>query len=435
MTGEVVNRDFEWITPRYMADFSCVGPACVKNCCHGWQIAVDEPTYRRLKESMRRNRSEREEFKRGFERNQDEKFGKGIFARIAQVSEGACPFLNDGGLCSIHSRFGDLHLGLVCRTYPKVWSQYGRRLELFGDLSCPEVARRLLLDADALELGNLTNLPSDTSALLLTHRLRGDEPSPYVRHLDDIRQVGLYLLGLAQYPLNSRLFFLACFSDAITPFFHRDSDTFSEDRLAAAIEAMASAATLREIEQEFQAIDSRTDFSMDLVKKIMLSRISLAHTDFGELLEKVLKNGTGEDASCAAWGGGSFQDFFEQRKASVERLFAVKVNRYFENYCRNFWLGEWYVDSPSPAAHVRKLLVRLAVLRVLFFCHPGLNLIVGEVADGDAVEAQLDGTAVEVFSAFSRGVEHNRQFIEAIEKFLTESGHEELAIQAMLLKV
>jgi len=433
--GDVVAGSFEWIAPRYMEDFSCIGPDCESNCCHGWRIAVDESTYKRVKDSLRRNRSEREEFKQCFERNHNDKFGDGCFARLVMTDDGFCRFLDAGGLCSLHARFGALHIGLVCRNYPRLWSRLGQRLELFGDFSCPEVARRVLVAENPLELIDLADPPTDLASVLLFRNLRGEEPDPYLRYLDDIRQLGMHLLAAEQYPLHSRLFFLACFADSVTPFFYRDCQPFSEDKLAAVIQELAAPETLAEIHREFRAIDSRTDFSMDLVKKIIVSRFSVAHTDFGSLLERILENGAGEGGASTDDGGGSFQDFFEQRKLAAERLFGGRLNRYFENYCRNYWLGEWYVDSPDLSVHVRKLLVRLAVLRVLLFCHPGLNDILREAGDMATAEAQLDQAAIAVFSAFSRGVEHSQQFFDSIHKFLTESGHDNLAIQAMLLKV
>lgn len=434
LTGAVIDNGFEWVTPRYMEDFSCIGSACEKNCCHGWQIAVDKPTYKRLKHSMSHSRGDREEFKRGLERNRDDKFGNGVFARIAGVVDGDCPFLDGDSLCSIHARFGPSHLGQVCRTYPKAWSQYGRRIELFGDLSCPEVARRLLLAEDALELTTLGQPPSDPSSLLLTHRLGHGELNPYCRYLDEIRQVGMHLLAV-DYPLDSRLFFLACFADSIAPFFHRDSEVFAEEQLAAAIGAMTAPAELHGIHREFQAIDSRTDFSLELVAKILLARIKGGNSDFVALLEKVLTNAVGEDGARDDGNKLTLREFYEARKAAGAQVLAGRMNRYFENYCRNYWLSEWYVESLNPAEHVRKLLVRLAVLRVLLLCHPGLNDILGKTEVGAEDEARLEQVVVEVFSIFSRGVEHNRQFLQQIHEFLTDSGHDELVIQAMLLKV
>jgi len=265
-------------------------------------------------------------------------------------------------------------------------------------------------------------------------------------YLDDIRQIGMELLADRRYPLTSRLFFLSCFAATITPFFHLDCEGFDERILMGEINKMADPAVREELHGQFQEIDSRNDFAMALVQGILLHRTRQTRTDFDQLLATVLNNedltsgGVAKpDATGKAGNDGNFyQQAYLQRKTILEPAFGGRLDQYFENYCRNFWFGEWYTDSPNPAEHVRKLIVRFTVLRFLLFCHPLLNKLVNGGRESGCSEEQqmlLDKAAVDTFGLFSRGLDHNREFIEKVQEALTAQGIEELALHTLLLKI
>lgn len=59
--------------------------------------------------------------------------------RLAHRSDGACVFLDDKGLCRIHSRFGEAAKPLACRLYPYVFHPAGKRVTVSLRYSCPSV--------------------------------------------------------------------------------------------------------------------------------------------------------------------------------------------------------------------------------------------------------------------------------------------------------
>src|SRR5206468_219046 len=86
-----------------------------------------------------------------------------------------------------------------------------------------------------------------------------------------------------------------------------------------------------------------------------------------------------------------------RRRALWDTARAVLFDRIFSNYCRHYWLREWYPGSTDLRAHVQKLLVRVALLRMLTLCHP--RLAAGD-ADPDANAWLLAEVAVEVIYKF-----------------------------------
>jgi hypothetical protein len=75
----------------------------------------------------------------------------------------------------------------------------------------------------------------------------------------------------------------------------------------------------------------------------------------------------------------------------------------FENYCKQFWVREWYVDSVDLYTQLQGLLVRVAVLRFLLLSHPSDD---------------LEKAAVEVVYSMTRGVEHHSEFLKLIKEGL-----------------
>src|SRR5262249_1915434 len=102
-----------------------------------------------------------------------------------------------------------------------------------------------------------------------------------------------------------------------------------------------------------------------------------------------------------------------------------RIDLYFTNYCRNYWMKEWYVVSPDLSIHLQYLLLRLAMLRFLFFCNPALDT--AAAAEGDERIRLLDAAAVSTSSRFSRGIVHGIGFERQLRKLAEEPRCRQLA--------
>lgn len=126
--------------PRYMERFQCIGPACERTCCSHWTVPVDEATYKAFRRVP--DRDAREMLTDGLTKTRELKMSE----------DGQCHFLAEDGLCVIHRDLGPALLPRVCGTFPRGlgWGETGR--ELHATVSCPEVARQLLFDPQALDV-------------------------------------------------------------------------------------------------------------------------------------------------------------------------------------------------------------------------------------------------------------------------------------------
>src|ERR1019366_5517509 len=75
--------------------------------------------------------------------------GAGDYAKIRMDEQATCPALHQG-LCSIQQTFTELYIPDLCSTYPRVLTMTGGALEKSLHLSCPEAARLVLNDPDAM---------------------------------------------------------------------------------------------------------------------------------------------------------------------------------------------------------------------------------------------------------------------------------------------
>lgn len=68
--------------------------------------------------------------------------GRGRF-RLAHQDDGACVFLDPGGLCRIHAKFGEPAKPLACRVYPYAFHPVSGNLSVSLRFSCPSVVQNL----------------------------------------------------------------------------------------------------------------------------------------------------------------------------------------------------------------------------------------------------------------------------------------------------
>src|SRR4051812_38382681 len=118
--------------------------------------------------------------------------GRHAWIRLERDKQ-SCPFLGTNKLCTVQTRYGEQTLPDVCATYPRLVAQFGERLEVWGTLSCPELARQCLLHDDALEL---VEAPPDISPRMTPTTAVVGTPTPYQRYLDDMRAAVFELLSL-----------------------------------------------------------------------------------------------------------------------------------------------------------------------------------------------------------------------------------------------
>lgn len=421
-----------FLASRYMTNFHCLGASCEDHCCGGWQVIVDREHYKKLEQVACTTKKERVAFKRSFDLREAALRSAGFHAYTRLDADGNCVFLDPHRLCKIQRRYGEDFLPNTCCVYPRHASRLANHCELLGDLSCPEVARLCLLVDGSTEMLDFD--PQRAGRLTIRQALDTYPQVPYVKQLEDVRRVMVLLLDRHEYPVSSRLFFTAYLARRLGEFFRPENDEMDQERFMAELDAICNPALWAELHQMITDFKSEDSAAPAVVLEVLrVRRGSLCSNKFLYLVEEALGRplvGLSSDPKLAETSENDFEQLtetYQRRKQSLSPRLASRVELYFENYAKNFWLKEWYVNSPSIFAHTQNLLVRIAVLRFLLLNQPLIETLHGaDEQTAEVDQSTLDARAIEVFYAFSRVMEHDKELIEAVTNSLIK--HQMLAL-------
>lgn len=132
-----------YIMPSFYKEFKCIADKCTDNCCIGWEIDVDDDTFRKynklntpLGDEIRKKITVSDDGSRCFELAENDR----------------CPFLNEQNLCRIIMECGEDALCEICKNHPRFYEWFPGVTECGPGLSCEEVCRILLCDEKPFRL-------------------------------------------------------------------------------------------------------------------------------------------------------------------------------------------------------------------------------------------------------------------------------------------
>ncbi len=123
--------------PKYYFDFKCISDKCKHNCCIGWEIDIDDDTYRKYCDV---GGDIGERLARNIEAEGEPHFKLGDDER--------CPFLNEKNLCDIITELSEASLCQVCKDHPRFRNYFDEHIEMGLGITCEEVARIVLKTAE-----------------------------------------------------------------------------------------------------------------------------------------------------------------------------------------------------------------------------------------------------------------------------------------------
>ena len=417
-----------------MKGFKCIGLDCEETCCSGWSVIIDEDHYKKLKRAMDQTQAQRREFGATHKRVDIKKRSRLYYATLCMRKDGYCGLLDADGLCSVQLRFGEQLLSDTCALYPRTFSATGSRIEMAGTLSCPEITRRVLFAADALELVDMDprSLPEGRNPPVQ----KIDPKNLYAGYVDDIRTTMYELLSLPEYPLSARLFFAAYFASRTVGFFFKGCESVDEQRLGNEIRRVKASDVLAELYEQYLKLAPSETLVAAVIVRILAQKASGAcYSSFRTLVGDVFNiyarpSVEGPENLTFHLPTDKLISDYYQRKEEMTARFGQRIERYFENYAKNYWMKEWYGDSINLLVHTENLLVRIAVLRFMLF-----SLVqIPPGTDADEAVALLDKSAVQIFTRFSRNIEHDRKFLDNLTRALDEEKMQTLAHSICFLK-
>lgn len=402
-----------------MTRFRCLAGDCEATCCGGWGIAVEPSAHRRLKVLAEGDAALGELLERGIEVTP----GGPDYARLRFLPSGGCSMLDEAGLCSIHAKFGHEELFAVCAAFPRYANEVDGELELFGTMSCPEVARLALLSDDGFEMTSVV-----LEEPLRKLRNQFNTQKPYFQPFKLVRSALLQLLSEPGYGLSEKLFVLLWMSDKLRHALHSGCAKVPEAELKSIFGALSEAAVLGALTSSFRAL------TLDGALPLLVLHAALQPAKgaqgatqasrFDDILREVwggfgLANDPSEAQLLTIWSQ------YTSRRATLPSATRERIDTCLTRYAKNHVLTTPYMLSDNLFAYAYDLVVRLAGLRFL------LNT---QLAGFSGSPAELDRRIVDVTFAFARAVEH-AELPRRLQETLALQGLDGLAHAACFLTV
>jgi lysine-N-methylase len=410
--------------------------ACEETCCAGWAVPVDEAHYESIRDAMSGSEAERAEFARAFAPRTDARTRSA--ALIVLGSDSHCTLLDAERMCSLQKRYGEAVLPDICAAYPRVASRTYDRIEVSGSLSCPEMARLCLLHEDATEIIDLD--PQQLGRLRIFLNLEAPQDL-YEAAFEDVRRLALHFLAQRNFPMQSRLFFLALFAHQSRPLLHREGGREEGLRLSRMLGEAGNPEMLDHLHRKFSSVQIDGPFAFSVVTQLLAATRRAEAPGYHRMVGEVLSSYAAEDGSgvrfdekhAPIFDPDLLQAAFGRRLANVPASLLPRIDLYFENFCTNFMFKDWYLRAPNLLRHVMSMLVRVATLRFLLISHPEVAAL--KDLDPSIAATALDKIAVRVFYTTSRAVDHAEQLLKAVQQSLTEQGMETISHAISLIQL
>ncbi|WP_050606994.1 flagellin lysine-N-methylase [Clostridium niameyense] len=326
------------LTPTYTEGFECIGSKCEDTCCRGWHIYLDKKIYKLYNklDVKKLNVKVDKVIKRNRKCKSDWDYGEIILDKNRR-----CPFLSKENLCGIYTNFGQDKMSEVCSIYPRKYNKIDHIIEKTLTLSCPEVAKRVLLNKNSMEFNEIecTEEVRNINVSINT-QISGEYLSKYFWNL---RIFTINLLQNRNYSIDDRLIILGMFYNEIQDTL--DKNNFSniltiiekyEERILSSIykEVLTKIKGDERIKIIFlqQLIGAKINIDESSKEFIDLHNNSIKSLDYNKL------NGTSNYNKCYEI---YYKPFFKDREYILENylvnyvfanVFPLGKNKVFEDY-------------------------------------------------------------------------------------------------------
>ncbi|MDF9626333.1 flagellin lysine-N-methylase [Bacillus cereus] len=138
-----------FFTSKHNTLFSCIGSQCEDNCCESsWKVFVNRSAYEQYETLDKESGSHLLE-------HIEKRSSENSASQYAQIqfdsNNSSCSFLTNDKWCKIHQEYGDDLLCDTCKYYPRILKQVDDTYYETGTISCPEMARVILLSKTPFE--------------------------------------------------------------------------------------------------------------------------------------------------------------------------------------------------------------------------------------------------------------------------------------------
>ncbi|MGE7922794.1 flagellin lysine-N-methylase [Viridibacillus arvi] len=395
--------------PAYMNEFSCIGSACEDTCCAGWNVTIDQETYKKYKKLP--NSTIKKELDSSVKRvRSNQNFSN--YGKMKLNSEGACNLLDNNALCKIHSQLGEDYLCNTCSVYPRILNQVDDIVEKSLTLSCPEAARLALLKPGGIDF--IEEEESDQIKGFIMKKISSNEEYPYFWKL---RMYTIQILQEQSHKIEVRLMTLGLFYRKLQSISEAEWELKLEEIMTHYYKQLLSG----EMASSFDKLEHNIAFQMNLAKELINYRFSnnITSKRYIECLQEVfgaLKLEEGDmDVSIECYIQ-AFKEYYEP--------FISKHEYILENYTVNYVFKNFF---PYDQTNLFESFVMLIVNVMMIKLH-----LIGMAGAHDGLSKDL---VVKLVQSYSKTIDHNSNYLTNVRTALKDSGYTTMAHMLVLLKV
>ncbi len=379
--------------PDYLKEFKCIASQCEDTCCAGWEVVIDEDSYKKYKKA-------KGEFGKRLRSEIIHREGENIFT----LKGDNCAFLNENKMCDLYTELGEESLCYTCKMYPRHIEEFGNLREIGISLSCPEAARLILrhdkkVEFDVSEIQEEITSYNDIDALLFMNLLQ-------------CRRVIFHLLQNPSIKLEHRISLVLKFTDEVQE--RIDRDNLME--IKAVMEKYLDKDFIKDFINELDKYKDKGLAKYRNMQEFLKVFKELKHINPNDPL------GLEQVFNCF-WNSGNeeesyldkhkqFNQYYEDNLYKFENLLVYFIFRYFMKAVFDY----------DAAGKVNTAIVSYLMIKELFVFRWTQN---GKVTEEDAVD---------IMHMYSKDIEHLEENIETLaELFKTNPVFklEELLIMVM----
>lgn len=406
------------LMPQYMEKFQCIGSKCEDNCCYGWKVNIDNKTYKKYRKSN--ESSLKFLLNSNIKRNRSNASPEN-YAKIRMKQNGDCPFLEEDKLCKIHKELGPEFLSKVCRIYPKFTNIVNEVYEKSATLSCPEMARLVLLNCDIMEFDELEESADIDNNIMRQININDIRYSNKVKkYFWELRIFIITLLQNRKYSITNRLIILGLFLKKLQECVNSEKIKI----VPSIIQEYNNIIESGDLEKYLDSIPVNLSIQMELMKEFNDQRFS---TGFSQNARPYINCVTEFLSGIEYTDKAKIEDIvklYGEAYLSIYEPFMKDHEYILENLLVNYVFNQLFpIESKwGVFDDYMRLVIYYSLIKML---------LIGMSAYNKKLDERLIITLV---YSFSRAVEHNNVFFNNTFELFKQNGYNTMAYMAILIK-
>jgi len=405
----------EQLRAEYADAFRCIGPDCEDDCCHGWGISLDRSTF----EKYQRLPGLQQQVSELIQLN--EHATEIDHARVKLKPSGNCPFLGEDRLCNIQKAHGEEYLSTVCATYPRVDRIHGGMRERALSLSCPEAARLVLLNPRLLPGYE----PASTHARYRDFLMKKPAPVNYaaseaMHFFWPLRGFMVAVLTDRRYALWERMFVLGMFCGRLQAVISAKE----WDKIPKLLNDYADMMVDKKPQPALAAIPTSPGPQLEVaVKLLQRSKWGVESTAFGKCMEGFAEGLAYSPEKPLAHCLPVFEEAYRHYYSPLMEAHPHILENFLLNYVIKNRL-------PLEIGETANCQTSFFVLCILFAGIKGALIGIAALRR----EAFEVNDVLKLIYSFSRRIDHDRDLLKDVHKYLQDANLLNTGGMALLLK-